>query len=396
MASNRMSGNTIGLEINGEFVSCETSCEFSFEADLRPASPILSGRWKEFVAGVRSWSVNLNAAMLLRMLDGASVDTVLNAFLTGATLGIRFRVKDPALPNFIISGNVMVQSGSISAPVNTLAGWTVLLTGNGPFTIEVNTNLVYVLATDDVGDVLVQDGVNNLIIGTPGTGTDVAINWTVSYGGVPTTITLLIIFKNGVELQRLVFAGTGVVPTSFKTGDMISVYQSAYPTFRWAPGSSARFVFVVDGVTKYDASVTDQNPIDLQNYSNYVIPEGVSSIDISTIGSNSSINYYTKYLQTNNNLGVNEYALSISDNVEVGLGLVDLHPGALKTSAYDFNVKGTTGTLTVVIQNLKITNITYTLVGEGGYLQTGTILASSSVTHNDVTKGGILVDTSDI
>lgn len=390
-----MSGNTIGLEINGEFVSCETSCEFSFEADLRPASPILSGRWKEFVAGVRSWSVNLNAAMLLRMLDGASVDTILNAFLTGAAMGIRFMVKDPALPNFIISGNVMVQSGSISAQVNTLAGWTVVLTGNGPFIIEVNTNLVYVLATNDVGDVLVQDGGNNLIIGAPGTGTDVAVNWTVSYGNAPKTLTVLILFKNGVELQRLDFEGMGVIPTSFKTGDMISVYQSAYPAFRWAPGSSARFVFKVDGVTKYDASVTDQNPVDLQNYSNYVIPEGVSSIDISTIGLNSSINYYTKSLRANNNLAANEVEIDVTDNVEAGLGLTNLRPGN-GTSYYAFNVKGTTGALTVVIQNLKITNITYTLVGEGGYLQTGTILASSSITHNDVTKGGIVVDTSNI
>lgn len=395
MASNRMSGNLIGLEINGEFVTCEMSCDFSYEADLRPASPILSGRWKEFIAGVRSWSVSVNAAMLLRMLDGASVDTVLTAFLTGATLGIRFMVKSAAYPNFIISGNVIVQSGAINASVNTLAGWNAVLTGSGPFAIEVNTNLVYVLATDDVGDELLQDGNDNLIIADPGVGTDVAINWTISYGGEPTTQTLILLFKNGIEIPRLQSEGIGVLPSSYKTGDTISLYQSAYPAFRWAPGSLARFIVKVDGVTKYDASVSDQNPIDLQSYLNYVIPAGVSVIEISSIGSNESLNYFTKHIQTMNNLLAEEFAVTITDNVEAGLGLDYARAGAA-TNYYFFNVKGTTGTLTAIIDNIKVTDVTYTLIGEGGYLQTGTIVGLGNAVHTDVPKSVLSLEVSNI
>lgn len=396
MASNRMSGNLLGLEINGEFVPCEISCEFNFEADLRPASPIVSGRWKEWIAGVRTWSINLNAAMLLRMLDGASLPVILNAFMTGELMGIRFMVTNPAFPNFILSGNVIVQNGSISSTVNTKAGWNTVLMGNGPFEAEINTNLVYILATDDVGDELLEDGDDNLIIADPGTGQDIALTWEINYGSNPIVNTILIFYKNGVEIERMAYQGSGTLLTTYKEGDTFSVQQSAYPTFRWAPGSSAQLIVKVDGVTKYNATVTDQSPVDLQNYSNYVIPIGVSVIEVSSIGANSSLNYFTKNLQTDNNLAPGEYRLDISDNVEAGLGIVWLYPEPITISNYGFIVKGSTGTLSVKLYNLKNTDITYTLVGEGGYYQTGTIPALSDVTHSDVVKGAIIVTTSDI
>lgn len=142
MASNKMSGNIMGLEINGTFVKCELACEFTYEADMRAASPVDSGRWKEWVPGVRSWSISLNAAMLFQMV-GAGVDVVLNAFLTGELLNIRFVPKRRDVPHIEIKGTVFVRSGGISAVANTRSTWNTVLAGNGPFTVTITTPKIW-------------------------------------------------------------------------------------------------------------------------------------------------------------------------------------------------------------------------------------------------------------
>lgn len=162
MGQNILSGNLLGLEINGHFVECELSCDFNFDSELLPASPVDSGGWKEFIQGDKSWSISLNAAMLIRQA-GTSVNVILNAFLTGEIINIRYMVKNPNIPNFIISGKASVASGSISSAANINSSWTTSLTGNGPFTVEVNTNIIYLLATDDSGHTIIQDGSNKLI-----------------------------------------------------------------------------------------------------------------------------------------------------------------------------------------------------------------------------------------
>lgn len=396
MANNRMSGNLLGLEINGVFISCEISCDFSFEAEMRPASPITSGRWSSSVPGIRSWSINLNASMLLMMLDGASLPVVLNAFFTGALLGVRFMVKNPAIPNFRLYGNAFVQSGAISGTVNVLAGWNVTLKGDGPFEAEINTNVVYVLSTNDTTkDKLVQDGGLNLIVAAPGTGKDVTVGYVIEKGNNPLTGVVFGLVKNGVDLG-VFFSGSGFIPDgTFKSGDTMQAYQVAYPQQRWAPGSNANFNIKVDGVTVLNNNTSNQDPVVLYEFGPYVIPAGVSVIAIRCIGSNDSLNYYTRNLQTTNNIGADLLKVNVSDNLEAGLGLVN-QLAAAGTTGYPFNVKDTIGTMTVILENLKVTDITYNLAGEGGYLQTGTIPGGGSVTHADVTKGSISTIVSDI
>jgi predicted secreted protein len=209
MAQNRMSGNLLGLEINGEFVSCEMSCEFNFETDLRGASPKGVGRWKEVIPGVSSWSISLNAGMLMKMA-GASVHTVLNAFLLGEIMIIRLRTRlyDHS-PVFAISGQVYVQNGGISASVNARATWNTTLTGNGAFTFETN-NHTELLATDAERLTIMDDGNGNFI----STSEDYDIG-TMSEGGssgVPFAIGTANKIKNQNTLSEFtelgVFAGT--------------------------------------------------------------------------------------------------------------------------------------------------------------------------------------------
>lgn len=168
MATNRTSGNLLGLQIDGEFIACEMSCDFNFETELLDASPIDAGRWKAYLQGARSWSISLNAGLLMRMV-GAGLPTVLNAFLTGETMNITFRTKlNDEIPNLIISGQVHVQNGGISSSVNTLATWNVTLQGNGAFTVGINTNVVFGISTVLDDSEVLQDGNNNIIVSENG------------------------------------------------------------------------------------------------------------------------------------------------------------------------------------------------------------------------------------
>lgn len=180
MANNRLSGNLLGLKIKDEYVTCEVSCDFNFETDLRGASPVDSGRWKEWIPGVRSWSLTLNAAMLIKMV-GSSVHTVINAFLTGERMYVEFRIKDNDIPNLVLSGNASVQNGGISSSVNTLSSWNTTLQGNGPFTADINSNIVYAISTLSDESQVLEDGLGDLLVSTTDTPQDSAYR-TDNYG----------------------------------------------------------------------------------------------------------------------------------------------------------------------------------------------------------------------
>lgn len=164
MATNRMSGNLLGLEIDGTFVSCETSCELSFETDLLPASATMSGRWKEFISGTRSWSVSVNAGMLIRM-SGTGLNTILNAFITGERMSIKIKTKfQDSIPSFAIVGYVRLRNGGLNASVNSLANWNATLDGDGPFNAEINENVVYAISTVLDDTEVLEDGNGSLIV----------------------------------------------------------------------------------------------------------------------------------------------------------------------------------------------------------------------------------------
>lgn len=211
MASNRTSGNLLGLQINNEFIACEMSCDFNFETEMLSASPIYTGRWEDSIPGVRSWNISLNAGLLMRMV-GAGLPNVINAFMTGEKMAIAFRTKlNDYLPNLVITGNVLVQSGGISSSVNALASWNVTLKGCGAFNVGINTNIVYALATGIDYEAL-QDGQNNLLAGDSG-GIEVESNGVVSnpVNGGNTS-------GNGFPL-KVVNAGEGTPNLQFGTFD---------------------------------------------------------------------------------------------------------------------------------------------------------------------------------
>lgn len=138
MAASKLSGNLVGVEIDGKFVVCETSCELSFEADMMDASAVDSGRWKGVIAGLRSWSVSVNASTLIQS-SASDFNTILNAFISDVVMKVRIRTKVPMIGSVIITGNVIVQSGGLSAAVNSTTGWNTVLQGDGAFVLGTGT-----------------------------------------------------------------------------------------------------------------------------------------------------------------------------------------------------------------------------------------------------------------
>lgn len=132
MAASKLSGNLLGVEIDGKFVACETSCEFNFEADMIDASALDIGRWKGVIPGLRSWSVSVNAAMLIQS-SPTDFTTIINAFISGAKMRVRIRTKVAMIGTIMITGYVVVQSGGLSAAVNSTTGWNTTLQGDGAF-----------------------------------------------------------------------------------------------------------------------------------------------------------------------------------------------------------------------------------------------------------------------
>lgn len=128
----KVSGNLLGLEVNGQFIACETSCEFTYEVEMRGASSVISGRWKEVIPGVRSWAVSLNANLMLEAA-GANVQPILDAVLSGDVVALRFKTRPLATDELVISGKAFVSNGGISGPVNANANFNTTFTGSGPF-----------------------------------------------------------------------------------------------------------------------------------------------------------------------------------------------------------------------------------------------------------------------
>lgn len=165
MATNRMSGNLLGVKLGGQFIDCEMSCELNFENDLLPASPIDEGRWKSYIDGVRSWNVAVNAGTLMRM-SGTGFNTILNWFINGGLMEVSIETKAQDIyPSLVISGNVRLRNGGLSASVNTLSTWNTTLEGDGPMVASVNSNVVFAISANEEENEVLQDGNNSIVVG---------------------------------------------------------------------------------------------------------------------------------------------------------------------------------------------------------------------------------------
>lgn len=174
MASNKLSGNIIGLEINGNFISCETSSEINFDTDMRPASPVDAGGWKSFIPGVKGWTMTFNAIMLIQSAPSNEA-TILNAFLMGSRIGVRFASKFLDISTFELTGYAYVQSGSILAGVNSNANYNATLLGDGALNPDTPPPVDPPVAVDDAFTTPKNITLNIGNVLTNDTGTDISV-----------------------------------------------------------------------------------------------------------------------------------------------------------------------------------------------------------------------------
>lgn len=132
--ANVIKGNRINLSFNGLNISCQTSCELSFDAEMIGASSVSSGRWKEFVQGIRGWAFNVNANVLKNSLSGADYKNVLAAYFSGQRVLMEMKSTTGELNELTFSGYVLVGSGAISAGNAGAATWNGTFQGTGPLT----------------------------------------------------------------------------------------------------------------------------------------------------------------------------------------------------------------------------------------------------------------------
>lgn len=137
MATNIIKGNRINLYFNGLPISCQTSCELSFDAEMIGASSVSSARWKEHVAGIRSWSFSVNAKTLKSNTSGSDVRNVLAAYLSGQRIFMEMKSTTGELNELTFSGYVLVQNGGIQAPGSGSSTWNGTFQGTG----ALNTNV---------------------------------------------------------------------------------------------------------------------------------------------------------------------------------------------------------------------------------------------------------------
>lgn len=128
----KIRGKIIGFTLNGKKTQCEISSDFSFDVEMRNASAVTSGRWKEVIPGLRSWQMSVNAN-LLKNATGTGYIDILNLLLNGTVANVQWATDDG---DFVISGTAYLSGGGSNAPLTGTSQWNATFIGSGA--IEVN------------------------------------------------------------------------------------------------------------------------------------------------------------------------------------------------------------------------------------------------------------------
>jgi len=126
-----ISGKLIGLQVNGQFISCELSCDFNLSAEMLPASAIDSAGWREYIAGIRTWSMSVSAQLLAEAV-GADFKTVINAVYSRLPVAVRWGTRLSATTQLALSGLALPSTVQATAPNKGLANYNITFQGTGP------------------------------------------------------------------------------------------------------------------------------------------------------------------------------------------------------------------------------------------------------------------------
>lgn len=126
-----VAGRLIGVKINGAFVACETACTFNFDIDMLPASAVDSDRWKEWVQGIRSWSITVNGNLLLESVASDFKTIVNSGLIQGSVFFLQFSTHPTSTIQLVYSGAAYVKGGQLNAQSTGAANWSLSFQGTG-------------------------------------------------------------------------------------------------------------------------------------------------------------------------------------------------------------------------------------------------------------------------
>lgn len=124
-------GTLIGLVINGAFTSCETQCQINFNQEMLPSSAVDSGGWKEFLAGIRSWTISVNGNLLLDVVGNDIKSLITTGYIKQLPMYAQFSTYPSSTVQLRFSGEVYFNTASITAAATGAATWTAQLQGSG-------------------------------------------------------------------------------------------------------------------------------------------------------------------------------------------------------------------------------------------------------------------------
>lgn len=128
-----ISGRLMGLKVGGVFISCEISSDFNCQADMLPASAIDSARWKEWIAGIRSWGMSVNGQLLAEAV-GADFKTVMNSYFSGLPVFLIWGTRPSATTQLSLSGSALLSASSATGPSKGASTYTLTFQGTGALT----------------------------------------------------------------------------------------------------------------------------------------------------------------------------------------------------------------------------------------------------------------------
>lgn len=126
-----VAGSLLGFKMNGSFTSCEISCSIKFDRENLPASAVDSGGWKEWIYGIRSWSITVSGNLLLQAA-ATDIKSILNTGYFGSLpMYVQFSTSPAADVELVFSGLGMFNTADIQAASTANSQWNCTINGNG-------------------------------------------------------------------------------------------------------------------------------------------------------------------------------------------------------------------------------------------------------------------------
>lgn len=129
-----MNGRIIGIKIGGEFVPCETSCDFSIDGERISVASKENGSWRKSIAGYRSWRVGVTGNLVINN-NPAGAMALITAIMNGVNVQLIMTMRITNAEVMTITGNAGTTNVTINAPSTGVATWSGSFDGVGEFTL---------------------------------------------------------------------------------------------------------------------------------------------------------------------------------------------------------------------------------------------------------------------